>query len=538
MPVIQLIEGHPEFRKSIKAALKNRYQIFLSSSYKEALRSVQKNSVDIALIHIETPFSTTKNWIQKLTRHKDLAAGELAILLLVDWKFASQENFPEIAGETGITDIMWLPENAGLSSKEFYAGLRIFLDKNYQTLQARRGYRIQTAQKEYFETRLSGLIEKQKNGSGRNREAAKHPEELANFFRTGASRYARQLLDLIEAAPEEKSPVFLSGVRGLEQEEIARAIHRNSWQPRYHDNFYRIDLANIPPHLQDRVLFGNNEKNLPGFGRAKSGLLEQLGRGTVFIESVERLKWNLQADLLRALRMGYYMRGSEKIKIKCRFIFSSYIDLEKLVDKGLFRQDLNSHIHGYVIPIPTLAQRKNDIALFIENFLSWYRSEHDRQLEADTEFKQALINRKFPGQVSELRETLLQLCHLASGELNLTLLRHFDTSSPGAGAELSKHDSAENEHRSARLRQELGSFSPNVFLRENDQPENLTLFSDNSPLRPEYSLSELEREYIILVLESTHYNISETSRILGIARKTLYKKLLEYGIQRTRRKSG
>lgn len=561
MPVVQVIEGDFDLRKAMKSTLKSRYQVFLSSSFKEAFRSVQKNAIDIALIRLDQPLRTVKNWISKLEKHKSLVTGEISILLIADWKIAGQESVVELAGHPGVQDILWVPEGSDLTAPNFLSGLRIFLDKNFQTLKTRRHGQLLLHQKDYFESRLIGQNDAPKNETSKNEAGKKeNKSNTNNFFTSGTSKHSQKLLEELALAPEGSTPVFLTGASGLEQMEIARYLHEKSWQQKYRDLFFHVNLESVPLHMQDTVLFGNKEKNLPGFTRAKSGLLEQMKKGSVLIESIEKLQWNLQTDLLRALRHGYYLRLNEKIKMGCKIIFSSYTDLEKYVEKGVFRQDLYSHLQKHAINIPTLSQRKSDIPVYIDAYLVRYNTVFNKELTASAEFKEEMSQRKFTGQVKELEETLRRLTQLANKSLDLPLLELFDKNSDSPASPKRAHSTTKNqgnknhgnkmqgtneesnsasETQREQMRQELGRFShANAFFRENDHPGNLSLFANTPPIRPEYSLNELEREYIVLTLESRHYNIAETARVLGISRKTLYKKLISYGIQRTRGRAG
>jgi two-component system, NtrC family, response regulator AtoC len=294
----------------------------------------------------------------------------------------------------------------------------------------------------------------------------------------GASRAMQEVYELVHRAAGAPYPVLVTGESGTGKELIARALHQLS---RRQGRFIAINCAALPEHLLESELFGHERGAFTGADRDKPGLLEAAHLGTLFLDEVTELPAALQPKLLRALEEGEVRRlgATHPRRFDVRFMAATNRDLEQEVAAGRFREDLYWRLHVLHVHLPPLRERPADIPLLAEHFLAGRPTSHDAIA--------ALTAYPWPGNVRELRNALERAATLAAAhEIRITDLppRIRDSSDPGV------------------------------------------LVADAS--RRQLPLRELERDYILEVLRQTGGNKSRAAEILGLDRKTLYRKLEEY----------
>lgn len=520
MPSILLIGVDTEFRKSLKRQFKDRFQLFSSGSLKEGIRNIQKNPIDIVVVKIDPKFLKSAGWLTKITKNKNTQSGELSVLFVADPKYALNKAFQELCEHPLVQDIYWTQnQQEGSGSDDLFLNtLVIFLEKNLKMLLYKRAA-----------TRNALKVEmlKEENKIYDDKTATESPgprgTKAPSSFITGFSEDLALFRGELETLAKNARPILLSGPEGLEQSEIAGFIH-NQVARRAKHHFGEIDLSVTPGHLQDSILFGLEEKNLPGFLDSGKGLFEKCRNGTVFIHHIEKLNWETQSKLLGLLGDGYFMRSGEKINIKCKTIITTEADLEKLVDRGVFRQNLHSHLASVTLNIPNLIQRRPDLPQVIDHYARWFSEKFSKPLEVSPQFKSELSRKRLPGQINEFKALLHAAFSLATDTVGSDLIVLAEDL-------LQKEPSQHKEHSVATRTSGVRPF-PELpgFLRENQTQKSMPLFQSLAPEKSHYSLEELEREYINITLRQNHHNISETARVLGISRKTLYKKIKEYKI--------
>lgn len=219
----------------------------------------------------------------------------------------------------------------------------------------------------------------------------------------GKSPKFLEMLNAIEAATKCDIRVLLDGKTGTGKELIARAIHKFS--SRTDGPFVAIDCGAIPSSLLESELFGHKRGAFTGAHSDRQGLLLEANEGTLFMDEINNLPYDMQSKLLRILEEGEVRPiGSDKaMKINVRIVAASSIPLKKLVDDGLFREDLFFRLHVYPIRIPDLIERQEDIALLANYFLQQFAKLQNKNAQ---HFHEEIIDfmkqRNWDGHIREL----------------------------------------------------------------------------------------------------------------------------------------
>ena len=303
----------------------------------------------------------------------------------------------------------------------------------------------------------------------------------------GKSAAMRQVFELIERVKDSQVNILLTGESGTGKDLLARTLHYHS--RRKHGPFVPVNCAAIPEQLLESELFGYVRGAFTDARRDKKGLFVEAHGGTLFLDEVGELPVFLQTKLLRAIEEKEVrpLGATKGEKVDVRIIAATNRDLRWAVATGNFRQDLFYRLNVVDIHLPPLRERPEDLPLLIEHFIARSaQATRVRRLSADA--LRILLNYPWPGNVRELENTLERALALCRGE-EIT------------PADLPPHLTA--------------SKSPVGSLRD--------------ALLRRCSLADIERDYILLALELTEGKKKEAAELLGIDRKTLYRKLEEYG---------
>jgi two-component system response regulator AtoC len=290
-------------------------------------------------------------------------------------------------------------------------------------------------------------------------------------------------------------PILITGGSGTGKELLAWAIHAAS--SRAKSRFVPINMAAITPSLFDAEFFGHTKGAFTGAAYEREGYLEYADRGTLFLDEIGMLPLELQGKLLRFLQEGEFIRiGSNRIrKVNVRIITATNINLEKRIEKNLFRKDLYYRLKGGWLHLPDLKDRKEDIPLLINKFIDEFYDISDRKVETtctiEDEAMSYLMAYDYPGNIRELKSVV----HSA---LNLT-----------QGCYISKAFLPKN-----MLKTKAVSASRQYSASESLLPLELT-----------------EKNYILKVYYQMDKNKSKTAEVLGIDRKTLGRKIKSYGVE-------
>jgi DNA-binding NtrC family response regulator len=296
----------------------------------------------------------------------------------------------------------------------------------------------------------------------------------------GRSAPMLEVYKQIARAADSSSPVLLVGESGTGKELVARAIHSNS--KRAKDPFVAINCGAVVETLLESELFGHVRGAFTGAISDHSGIFVQAGSGTVLLDEIGETTPAVQVRLLRVLEEGEArpVGGSRARPVNARVIAATNIDLERAIADGRFRQDLYYRLGVLVIRLPPLRDRRTDLPLLIDHFLRDACERAGRRKTLSSECLEALMRYGWPGNVRELRNIMERLVMFSQGNV----------------IDRSDLPSAVTGSRSAP---QEGPFS--------DLP----------------TLDELERRYLLHVLEAAGGNRTRAAEIMGVDRRTLYR---------------
>jgi len=344
-------------------------------------------------------------------------------------------------------------------------------------------------------------------------EARRLARDLAALSATTPSRYEmvgqsavmRALFAAIEGVAPSRAGILITGETGTGKELVSRAIHRLS--ARAQGPFVKINCAALPPHLIDDELFGHERGAFTGAEGRKIGLFEHAHGGTILLDEIGEMDASAQAKVLRVFDVGEVRRaGSTRaLRIDVRVLAATNRDLRAAAKSGRFREDLYFRLAVIPLHCPPLRERTEDIRALADAFLAAFCRENGfREKTFDPLTYAALERRAFPGNVRELKNLVERAAILAGDVLTADLL----PDDPDA-------DPFDDE-----------AIPPTVRPRPAVTPDG--------PHRP--TLLEVreraEREYMLEVLASVDWNVSQAARVLGIERTNLNKRIRRFGIAR------
>jgi two-component system response regulator HydG len=306
----------------------------------------------------------------------------------------------------------------------------------------------------------------------------------------GQSPAMLSILDTVRRIAPSNIPVLILGESGTGKDLIANAIHQNS--TRADHRFVPVNCAGLSESLLEDELFGHVKGAYTGAAGERSGRFEHADGGTMFLDEVGDMPLSMQAKLLRVLENGEVVRvgSNEPIQVDVRVISATNSDLAERVKDKEFREDLYFRIKGATIAIPPLRERREDIPLLIDHFISQANDKHGRKVKGLTqEARRVLMAYPWPGNIRQLRNAVENMVVLAGGE-RITV----DDLPP------------EIHHPPQELAgQQLGQLAG-------------------------ISIEEAERELIRNTLQMVGGNREQAASILGIGERTLYRKIKEYGL--------
>ncbi len=218
----------------------------------------------------------------------------------------------------------------------------------------------------------------------------------------GESITMRGLLSLIKKVAPTDSTVLILGESGTGKELVATSIHDNS--ERNDQPFIKLNCAAIPEELLESELFGHEKGAFTGATKFKPGKFDMASGGTIFLDEIGDMPFNLQAKVLRILQEQEFYRvgGSRTIKVDVRIIASTNKNLEKMVQEGTFREDLFYRLNVFTLHLPPLRERKEDIPLLVDYFLQ----NAPKKVEISSVALQMLMVFSWPGNIRELQNTI------------------------------------------------------------------------------------------------------------------------------------
>ncbi len=250
-----------------------------------------------------------------------------------------------------------------------------------------------------------------------NEQLRKEVQQQYSFHNIVAkSQKMRQVFNVIEKVADYKTTVLITGESGTGKELVAKALHYNSIRRK--GPFVAVNCGGIPDTLLESELFGHTKGAFTDALKAKKGLFEEAHGGTLFLDELGELPLSLQVKLLRVLQEEEIRPLGETrvIKVDVRIVAATARDLASDVKKGRFREDLFYRINVLPISLPPLRERKEDIPLLVEHFISLYNRRLGTKISSLTkEAMNVLMNYHWPGNVRELENVLERAMVLAEG---------------------------------------------------------------------------------------------------------------------------
>jgi DNA-binding NtrC family response regulator len=306
----------------------------------------------------------------------------------------------------------------------------------------------------------------------------------------GKSAVMQVIHDKMAAACGNRATVLITGESGTGKELVARGIHYNSFKD--DAPFVAVNCGALPKDLIESELFGYKKGAFTGAVGDSEGLFFAANGGTIFLDEIMEMPPELQVKLMRVLqeRTIRHLGDTREIPIDVRVIAATNRDVPESLESGAVRKDLYYRLSVIMIHIPPLRERPEDVPLLIEHFLKKHQKDYNKIVtELEAQAIDALMKYSWPGNVREL-ENLVEM---------------------------------------------LLAYSKSPIIRYSDIPE--TILQSNTTPKPGslgdevYTLREVEHQLILNALSKSKGNKTLAAQMLGISRKSLYKKLMDYGIQ-------
>jgi two-component system nitrogen regulation response regulator NtrX len=332
----------------------------------------------------------------------------------------------------------------------------------------------------------------------------------AKYEIVGESQALRSVLESVKRAAPTNATVMLLGESGVGKELVARTIHRNS--PRAGQRFIQVNCAAIPEELIESELFGHEKGSFTGATEKQVGKFEQADRGTIFLDEVADMSAKTQAKVLRVLQEQEVERlGSARtIKVDVRVVAATNKNLEEMIQRGEFREDLYFRLNVIPILVPPLRERRSDIPLLVQHFARRMSDEHNMKPKRfDPRAMEALQRYRWRGNIRELRNTVERVLIMTPGDVV----------------------------RIEDLPQDVRGDVP-VMAQAEPATVGTSVSSGPQSQAPSVSAGTLrefkdaaERAFLVQKLRENNWNISKTAEVIDTPRSNLYKKLEQYGIK-------
>jgi DNA-binding NtrC family response regulator len=450
-PTLLIVDDEKTQREGLRAALEDRYDVYLAEDAKAAMELLEKEHFDVLLTDFRLP---NEDGMKLIARAKSLSKPPVCILMTA---YGSEELAVE-AMKRGADD--------------YIAKGRMQIDE--------------------LEMRIARAL-RQQNLEAENVTLR---QQLDSKFRIenviGESPAMKEVLETVQQVAPTPAAVLLLGESGTGKELIAKSIHQLS--QRAQQPLVTVHCAALSPTLLESELFGHEKGAFTGAHERRIGRFEQAQGGTLFLDEIGEIDATLQIKLLRFLGERTFERvGSNKtITADVRLIAATNKNLEELVKAGSFREDLFYRLRVVEIRLPPLRDRMEDIPLLAQTFLTQVARDSGKSVSRFTsEAMDALMRHQWPGNVRELRTAVEHAVVLCKGDKITPRDLPPWVRNPGGGPAVAPAPKA---------------------------PSSL-------------SIEENEKQLIIRALKQANGNRTLAAKILGISRRTLYRKLAEYGLE-------
>ena len=375
-PTLLIVDDEKPTRDGLRAALEERYDVYVAEDAKAAMDLLERENFDVLLTDFRLP---SEDGMKLIARAKSLTRPPICILMTA---YGSEELAVD-AMKRGADD--------------YIAKGRLQIDE--------------------LEMRIARAL-RQQNLESENvslRQQLDSKFGLENII--GKSPALQEIFEIVRQVAPSRATVLLTGESGTGKELIAKAIHQLS--PRAKQPFVAVHCAALAPTLLESELFGHEKGAFTGAHERRIGRFEQAQGGTLFLDEIGEIDATIQVKLLRFLGERTFERvGSNKtLTADARLIAATNKNLEELVKAGTFREDLFFRLRVVEIHLPPLRERTGDIPLLAQSFLREFARENGKRVNDFTvDALEALMNYSWPGNVRELRTAIEHAVVLCRGE--------------------------------------------------------------------------------------------------------------------------
>lgn len=304
----------------------------------------------------------------------------------------------------------------------------------------------------------------------------------------GRSAEMQKVFSMIKKVAPAKASVLITGESGVGKELVANAIHNLSG--RKDKAFIKVHCAALSESLLESELFGHEKGAYTGADSMQKGRFELAHGGTIFLDEIGEINQNVQIKILRVLQEKTFERvgGEKSISVDVRIVAATNKNLEEEVKAGRFREDLYYRLNVVHLKVPSLKERKDDLPLLIDSFIKKFAAENEKEIIGiDSKAKAALLKYDWPGNIRQLQNCIESSVVMSNGKQ----------------------------------------------IKLEDLPLSVSEYTGQETISIPMGISLEDAEKIIIMqnLSANKGNKSKTADILGIGRKTLHRKLNEYGLE-------
>jgi sigma-54 specific flagellar transcriptional regulator A len=343
----------------------------------------------------------------------------------------------------------------------------------------------------------------------------------------------QEVRHLIEQVAEKAANVLILGESGTGKEVVAKAIHDHS--PRAGHPFVPINCGAIPADLLESELFGHEKGAFTGAFATRKGRFELAEGGTLFLDEIGDMPMPMQVKLLRVLQERVFERvgGTKPLEVNVRVIAATHRNLEEMIEKDSFREDLYYRLNVFPIEVPSLRERSDDIPLLLQELINRHEHEHGAVVRFTQRAIESLMLHKWPGNVRELSNLIERLLILHPNQIvdvhDLPpKYRHIDAD------EFEPEYSSEFAEREALL-SIFNDEIENHHTAEEPQPVDAAVLATSLPedgVNLKELLAELEIDLIRQALDQQDGVVARAAEQLGMRRTTLVEKMKKYGMSK------
>ena len=473
-PVILVVDDEKNTREGLARALRGEYAVLLADNAAAGLQLLSENEVDMVLTDLRMPGMDGMEFIRQAN-----ARPNPPLIVMLTAYGSVQTSLDAL--KVGAYDYLSKPVKLDALEMVIRRGLESRrLRAENQELRQQLGERYG----------MDGVI--------------------------GNSAPMLAVLDTVRQAAPARSTVLLTGESGTGKELVAHVLHRLS--PRAERPFVVVHCAALNPNLLESELFGHEKGSFTGAHERHVGRFEGAKGGTLFLDEIGEIDASTQIKLLRVLENHTFERvgGSQTIQTDVRVIAATNRDLKALVKEGRFREDLYYRLNVVGVEIPPLRARREDIPPLLNHFLQRFCEENGKRIAGfGPDALQLLSAYSWPGNVRELRNTVERMVVMARG----TTLTVSDVPAEVRGGVARELAGEGGDQKTVDGGQWTEGTAPNTGHETRNAP------------RATLDLSANAKTLILRALEECKGNRSLAARKLGIGRRTLYRKLAEYGVE-------